>query len=155
MNMLTEVGRRTHKQSKMFSIEKIPGITVLENTISELKSSMDVMPDVQIPEQEERRPPRQCNSQKGKFIADSSQGSCSIQCSGAGSENLEPKLLHKFVGWEHAVGSWVKWIGYKFAKQFHWSKLSHARNFPGGFLPIPNWQTVVSVKLIGCIQGTW
>ena len=33
-------------------------------------------PDVRIPEREERRPPRQCNSQKGKFIADSSQGSC-------------------------------------------------------------------------------
>ena len=33
-----------------------------------------VMPHVRIPEQEERRPPRQCNSQKGKFIADSSQG---------------------------------------------------------------------------------
>ena len=34
------------------------------------------MPDVQIPEREERRLPRQCNFQKkGKFIADSSQGS--------------------------------------------------------------------------------
>ena len=40
------------------------------------------MPDVRIPEWEERRPPRQCNSQKGKFIADSSQGSCRIQRSG-------------------------------------------------------------------------
>ena len=28
-----------------------------------------VMPNVRIPEREERRPPRQCNSQKGKFIA--------------------------------------------------------------------------------------
>ena len=46
MNMLTEVRRRTHKQGKTFSIEKIPGITELENTISELKTSMDVMPDV-------------------------------------------------------------------------------------------------------------
>ena len=50
------------------------------------------------PEREERRPPRQCNSQKGKFIADSSQGSCRIQHSGAGSESPEPKLLHKFIG---------------------------------------------------------
>ena len=55
-----------------------------------------VMPDVRIPEQEERRPPRQCNSQKGKFIADLSQGSCRIQHSGVGSESPEPKLLHKF-----------------------------------------------------------
>ena len=47
-----------------------------------------VMPDVRIPEREERRLPRQCNSQKGKLIADSSQGSCRIQRSGAGSESL-------------------------------------------------------------------
>ena len=33
-----------------------------------------VLPNVQIPEREERRLPRQCNSQKGKFITDSSQG---------------------------------------------------------------------------------
>ena len=38
----------------------------------------NVMPDVRIPEREERRLPRQCNSQKGKFIADLSQGSCRI-----------------------------------------------------------------------------
>ena len=80
-----------------------------------------VMPDVRIPKREERRPPRQCNSQKGKFIADSSQGSCRIQHSGAGSGSPEPELLHKFIGWAHAVGSWFKRIGYKFAKQFHWS----------------------------------
>ena len=36
---------------------------------------------------------------KGKFIADSSQGSCRIQRSGGGSESPEPKLLHKFIGW--------------------------------------------------------
>ena len=80
-----------------------------------------VMPDVRIPEREERRTPRQCNSKKGKFIADSSQGSCHIQCTGVGSETPEPKLLHKFIGWAHAIGSWFKWIGYKSAKQFHWS----------------------------------
>ncbi|KAF4018661.1 hypothetical protein G4228_010102 [Cervus hanglu yarkandensis] len=33
------------------------------------------MPDVRIPEREERRLPRQCNSQEGKFITDSSQDS--------------------------------------------------------------------------------
>ena len=32
------------------------------------------------------------------------------------------------------------------------SKLSLPRDFPRGFHPVPNWQTVVSVKLIGCIQ---
>ena len=58
-----------------------------------------LMPDVQIPEREERRLPRQCNSQKGKFITDSSQGSCRIQRSGAGSESPEPQLLYKFIGW--------------------------------------------------------
>ena len=58
-----------------------------------------VMPDVRIPEREERRLLRQCNSQKGKFIADSSQGSCCIQRSGAGSESPEPKLLYEFIGW--------------------------------------------------------
>ena len=49
-----------------------------------------VMPDVRIPKQEERSPPRQCNSQKGKFIADSSQGSCRIQRSGAGQRAPSP-----------------------------------------------------------------
>ena len=97
-----------------------------------------VMPNVRIPEQEERRPPRQCNSQKGKFIADLSQGSCCIQRSGAGSESPKPKLLHKFIGWAHAVGSWFKRIGYKFAKQFHWSNTLKTFVHEGlsrGFLP--------------------
>ena len=101
-----------------------------------------MMPDVQIPKREDRRPPSQCNSQKGKFIADSSQGSCRIQCSGARSESPEPKLLHKFIGGAYTVGSWFKRI----AKQFHWSKLPRAWDFPGGFRPVPNWQTAVSVK---------
>ena len=34
---------------------------------------------------------------------------------------------------------WFKWIGYKFAKQFHWSKLSRRWDFPGGFRPVPNF----------------
>ena len=38
-----------------------------------------------------------------------------------------------------------------FIGQTH-SKLARAWDFPGGFCPIPNWQTAVSVKLIGCIQ---
>ena len=38
-------------------------------------------------------------AEKGRFITDSSQGSCHIQRSGAGSESPESKLLHKFIGW--------------------------------------------------------
>ena len=37
------------------------------------------------------------HAKKGKFIADSSQGSCRNQRSGAGSESLEPTLLPKFI----------------------------------------------------------
>ena len=45
INMLTEVRRRMHKHSRKFSIEKISGITELENTISELKSSTEEFSD--------------------------------------------------------------------------------------------------------------
>ena len=38
-------------------------------------------------------------AKKGKFITDSSQGSCRIQHSGAVSESPEPKLLPKFIGY--------------------------------------------------------
>ena len=136
----------------------VRGLQRVRHDLATEQQLVTVMPDVQIPEWEERRPPRQCNSQKGKFIADSSQGSCRIQCSGAGSESPEPKLLHKFIGWAHAVGSWFKHIGYKFAKQFHWSntlKTFRHAGLSGGFCPIPNWQTAVSVKLIVCIQVAW
>ena len=98
----------------------------------------NVMPDVQIPEREERGPPRQCNSQKGKFIADSSQGSCHIQCHGVGSESPDTKLLHKFIGWAHTVGSWFKQIGYKFAKQFHWSNTLKTFTHAGLSLGFPS-----------------
>ena len=37
------------------------------------------------------------HAKKGKFIADSSQGSCHNQRSGAGSESPEPTLLPKFI----------------------------------------------------------
>ena len=59
-----------------------------------------VLPDVWIPEREERRLPRQCNSQKGKFITDSSQGFlpqptqwCRVR------KSLEQRLLPKFIGY--------------------------------------------------------
>ena len=45
-----------------------------------------VLPDVRIPEREERRLSRQCNSQKGKFITDSNQGFLLQPTQWAGSE---------------------------------------------------------------------
>ena len=76
---------------------------------------------------------------KGKFITDSSQGPLPHPTQWCRSESPEPKLLHKFIGLAHTVGSWFKRIGYTFAKQFHWSKLTRAPVFPGGFRPIPNF----------------
>ena len=46
---------------------------IKDTTFSIVKES-NILSDVRIPEWEERRLPRQCNSQKGKFITDSSQG---------------------------------------------------------------------------------
>ena len=49
---------------------------LLENYCLEWQERI-VLPDVRIPEGEERRLLKQCNSQKkGKFITDSNQGSC-------------------------------------------------------------------------------
>ena len=86
-----------------------------------------VLPDVRIPEQEERRLSRQCNSQKGKFITDSSQGFlpqptqwCMVR------KSLKQRLLAKFIRYAYTVSSWLKLIGYMFAKQFYWYKLSRA-----------------------------
>ena len=54
------------------------------------------MPDVQIPEREERRLPRQCNSQKkGSLIADASQGSRRAPSAAYGSESAEPKFMRR------------------------------------------------------------
>ena len=45
---------------------------------------------------------------KGKFITDSSQGPLPHPTQGCRSESPEPKLLHKFIGWAHALGlSWL------------------------------------------------
>ena len=58
----------------------------------------NILPDVRIPEWKERRLPRQCNSQKGKFITDSSQGFlpqptqwCRVR------KSLKQRLLAKFI----------------------------------------------------------
>ena len=79
------------------------------------------------PRAEERRLPRQCDSQKGKFITDSSQGLlpqptqwCRVR------KSPEQRRLPKFIRYAQAVSSWLKQIGYMFAKQFYWYKLSRA-----------------------------
>ena len=41
---------------------------------------------------------------KGKFITDSSQGPLPHPTQWCRSESPEPKLLHKFIGWAHALG---------------------------------------------------
>ena len=68
----------------------------IEKTL--MLGKIDVLPDVRIPEREERRLPRQCNSQKGKFITDSSQGFlpqptqwCRVR------KSLKQRLLPKFI----------------------------------------------------------
>ena len=64
----------------------------------EVRGDIIVLPDVRIPEREERRLPRQCNSQKGKFITDSSQGFlpqptqwCRVR------KSLKQRLLPEFI----------------------------------------------------------
>ena len=42
--------------------------------------------------------------QKGKFITDWSQGPLLHPTQWCRSESPEPNLLHKFIGWAHAVG---------------------------------------------------
>ena len=73
--------------------------TLIHNPRENFSRVFCLMSESRIPEREERRLPRQCNSQKGKFITDLSQGSCRNQCNDAGSESLAPKLLPKFIGY--------------------------------------------------------
>ena len=63
--------------------------------------------------------------------------------------NLQSEHMPLVVGLSGLVTS----LQSNFVGQTH-SKLSRTRDFPGGFRPVPNWQTSVSVKLIGCIQMT-
>ena len=46
-----------------------------------------------------------------------------VQHSGTGSESPEQRGLSKFIKYAQAVSSWLKQIGYMFAKQFYWYKL--------------------------------
>ena len=43
-----------------------------------------------------------------------------------GQKSLKQRLLAKFIRHVYAVSSWLKLIGYMFAKQFYWYKLSRA-----------------------------
>ena len=110
---------------------------------------------------------------KGKFIIDSSQGPLPQPTQWCRSESPEPKLLHKFIGWAHAIG--LSGLVTSLQSNFIGQNFCAGRDFPGGFHPVPNfligkqrvsvkwkligpnWQTVVSVKrkLIGCIQVAW
>ena len=86
-----------------------------------------LLPDVRILEREERRLPRQCNSQKkGSLLLTGARAFCRNHRSGAGSESPEQRRLPKFIRYAQVVSSWLKQIGYMFAKQFYWYKLSQA-----------------------------
>ena len=96
-----------------------------------------VVPDVRIPEWEERRPPRQCNWQKGEVYYWLEPGPSAA--SNAVVQVREPQAQAVTQIYRVNTRCWFKRIGYKFAKQFHWSKLSRRQDFPGGFRPIPNF----------------
>ena len=47
-----------------------------------------------------------------------------------GQKSLSQRLLARFIRYAYAVSSWLKLIGYMFAKQFYWYKLSRAFQSP-------------------------
>ena len=95
-----------------------------------------VVPDVWIPKREERRPPRQCNLQKGEVYYWLEPGP--FAASNTVVQVREPRAQAVTQIYRVSTHRWFKRIGYKFAKQFHWPKLSHGQDFPGGFCPVPN-----------------
>ena len=103
----------------------------------EAHRNVSVVPDVRILEREERRPPRQCNWQKGEVYYwlkpwPSAASNAVVQV-------REPRAQAVTQIYRVSTCSWFKRIGYKFAKQFHWSKLLCWWDFSGGFRPIPNF----------------
>ena len=96
-----------------------------------------VVPDVRIPEREERRPPRQCNWQKGEVYYSLEPGPSATSI--AVVQVREPRAQAVTQIYRVSTCRCFKQIGYKFAKQFHWSKLFHGWDFPEGFCPIPNF----------------
>ena len=101
------------------------------------KTDGNVVPDVRIPKREERRPPRQCNWQKGEVYYWLEPGPSAA--SNAVVQVREPRAQAVTQIYRVSGRRWFKRIGYKSAKQFHWSKLSRGRDFPGGFRPVPNF----------------
>ena len=97
----------------------------------------NVVSDVQIPKREERRPPRQCNWQKGEVYYRLEPGPSAT--SNAVVQVREPRAQAVTQIYRVSTRHWFKRIGYKFAKHFHCSKLSHGWDFPGGFRPVPNF----------------
>ena len=96
-----------------------------------------VVPDVGIPEREERRPPRQCNWQKGEVYYWLEPGSSAAPMQWCRSESPKPKLLHKFIGWAHAIG--LSRLVTSLQSNFIGQNFLHRWDFPGGFRPIPNF----------------
>ena len=94
---------------------------------------MSVVPDIRIPEREERRLPRQCNWQKGEayYWLEPGPSAASNEVVQV-REPLAPAVTQIY---RVSTRLWFKQIGYKFAKQFHWSKLLCGRDFPEGFRP--------------------
>ena len=78
-----------------------------------------VVPDVRIPKLEERRPPRQCNWQKGEVYYWLEPGPSAT--SSAVVQVREPRAQAVTKIYRVSTRRWFKQIGYKFAKQFHWS----------------------------------
>ena len=75
-------------------------------------------------------------AKRGSLLLTRARALCRIQSSGAGQRAQAQAVTQIYRVSTHR---WFKRIGYKFAKQFHWSKLSHWWDFPGGFCPVPNF----------------
>ena len=82
------------------------------------KTAGNVVPDVRIPEREERRPPRQCNWQKGEVYYWLEPGPSAA--SNAVVQVREPRAPAVTQIYRVSARRWFKRIGYKSAKQFHW-----------------------------------
>ena len=77
------------------------------------------------------------HAKQGKFIADSSQGPCCNQHSGAKSESRAPVSTHIYRVLNFKHKQWV--VGASglvtcLQSNFFWYKLSHVWDFPGDFL---------------------
>ena len=75
-------------------------------------------------------------AKRGSLLLTRARALCRIQRSGAGQRARAQAVIQIY---RVSTCLWFKQIGYKFAKQFHWSKLSRWRDFPGGFSPVPNF----------------